>query len=88
MQRSGLTLLTRAECELCEQMAQALVALGRRVPLPVITFADVDQDPQAQRRYGLKIPVLLLDGSPVCAARLDEATLLEALKARSRAKTG
>jgi hypothetical protein len=88
MQRNGLTLLMRPDCELCEQMAAALSALGRRVALPAVTMADVDEDPQAQRRYGLKIPVLLLDGTPVCRTRLDEMALLEALRARSRAQAG
>jgi hypothetical protein len=84
----GLLLLVRAECELCEQMAAALCALGRRATLPAIAVADVDDDRQLQRRYGLKIPVLLLDGSPICRTRLDESALLEALVARSRAGLG
>ena len=74
-----LLLLTRVECELCEQMLSALESLGRRVPLPPVRLVDVDADPQLRRRYGLKIPVLLLDGSPVCSGRLDEGELLAAL---------
>jgi hypothetical protein len=69
-------------------MAAALYALGRRNTLPAIAIADVDEDRQMQRRYGLKIPVLLLDGSPICRTRLDEIALLEALAARSRAGLG
>jgi hypothetical protein len=79
---SGLTLLVRAECELCEQMQAALAALARRTPLPPITSADVDSDALWQRRYGLKVPVLFLDGTPVCRTRLDESELLSALRRR------
>ena len=32
---------------------------------------DVDEDPTARRRYGLKIPVLTCDGSVVCYGRID-----------------
>jgi hypothetical protein len=31
----------------------------------------VDADPVAQRRYGIKVPVLTCDGSVVCHGRLD-----------------
>lgn len=79
----GLTLLVREECELCEQMSAALTALARRAALPPVAIADVDGDPQWQRRYGLKVPVLLLDGTPVCRTRLDEAQLLDALRRRA-----
>ncbi|MGH8205322.1 MAG: glutaredoxin family protein, partial [Steroidobacteraceae bacterium] len=86
--RAGLVLLTRAECGLCEQMHAALLRLSTRVPLPPITLVDVDADPQLQRRWGLKIPVLLLDGSPVCRTRLDEQALSEALAQAARAGAG
>jgi hypothetical protein len=79
-----LLLLTRAECELCEQMLLALQALGRRVPLPPVRLVDVDGDSQLRRRYGLKVPVLLLESSPICSGRLDEGELLAALHGGGR----
>lgn len=42
----------------------------------------MDSDPQLARRYGLEIPVLLLDGAKVCAVRLDEAELARLLRPR------
>ena len=78
----GLLLLVREDCELCEHMARALADLGRRACLPAIAVADVDSDAQWQRRYGLKVPVLLLDGTPVCRTRLEETELLAALRRR------
>jgi hypothetical protein len=77
---AGLTLLMRPECGLCEQMLVELRALSAREPLPPLAIVDVDSDPQMQRRYGLKIPVLLLDSTLVCSRRLDAAELLRMLK--------
>jgi hypothetical protein len=76
----ALLLLTRPECDLCEQMLHELTVLGRRHKLPAIELRDVDSDPQLQRRYGLKIPVLLFDGVPVCSVRLDAGELLRLLR--------
>jgi hypothetical protein len=36
-----------------------------------IELLDVDSDPRLRARFGLKIPVLLLDGEPVCHAHFD-----------------
>jgi hypothetical protein len=78
----SLTLLTRAECGLCEEMAHELALLAARHALPPLTLLDVDSNRELQRRYGLKIPVLLLDAVPVCSGRLDPAELLRALRDR------
>lgn len=75
-----LTLVIRAECELCEQLLIDLTALRERYPLPAVELLDVDGDPALQHRWGLKVPVLLLDGSPVCAQQLDVAELLRVLR--------
>jgi hypothetical protein len=77
---AALTLLTRPECGLCEEMLADLRALGLRVSLPELSVIDVDSDAELQRRYGLKIPVLLLDSVPVCSHRLDAAELQRLLR--------
>ena len=61
----------RRDCQLCDEMLEELAALGRRLPLPPLEVVDVDSDPQLKRRYGLEVPVLLLDGTVVCRHRLD-----------------
>jgi hypothetical protein len=78
----ALTLLTRAECGLCEEMLNELQALGARHVLPPLRLLDVDSDRELQRRYGMKIPVLLLDDAPVCSVRLDREELLRVLRIR------
>lgn len=77
-----MTLLGREDCGLCEEMAEALRALAAELPLPEWDFADVDSDPDWQRRYGLKIPVLLWDGVPVAVTHLDPAEIRRLLRNR------
>jgi predicted thioredoxin/glutaredoxin len=77
-----LTVVHRQDCELCDQMVQALAALARHHPLPPIDIVDVDADPDLQRRHGLHVPVLLLEGSVVCRHRLETDELLRILKPR------
>ena len=77
---SSLTLLTRADCDLCREMQHALQVLSASTALPPLTVLDVDSDPELCRRFGLKVPVLLFDSTPVCSQRLDGAELLRLLK--------
>jgi predicted thioredoxin/glutaredoxin len=61
-------------------MLAEIAALGRRMPLPPLEVVDVDSDPQLERRYGLEVPVLLLDGTVVCRHRLDLKELTRLLR--------
>jgi len=61
-------------------MLEDLQALGRVLKLPPIDVVDVDADPETARRYGLNVPVLLLDGTVVCRHRLDRAELVRLLR--------
>jgi hypothetical protein len=63
-------------------MQRELRALGARHVLPPLRLLDVDSDRELQRRYGMKIPVLLLDDVPVCSVRLDRDELLRVLRIR------
>ena len=81
MTSSRLTVVHRHDCQLCDEMLAELATLGRQLPLPPLEVLDVDSDPQLQRRYGLEVPVLLLDGSVVCRHRLDLKELTRLLRA-------
>jgi hypothetical protein len=72
-----LVLYSRAGCALCDEMAEELAAwlTDRQYSAEV---RDVDDDPAAQARFGLMIPVLLVDGQPACRGRFD-ADLVEEL---------
>jgi hypothetical protein len=76
----SLTLLTRPECGLCDDMLAELQLYGASHPLPPIERVDVDSDPLLQRRYGLKVPVLLLSCAMVCHHRLDPGELTRLLR--------
>ena len=58
---STITLYTRAGCHLCEEAERVLraepAAAGLRLEL-----VDVDRDPELARRYGVRVPVVALDG--------------------------
>ena len=75
-----LTVVHRHDCELCDEMLTELRALAATTALPLIDVVDVDSDPVLQRRHGLDVPVLLLDGSVVCRHRLDAAELKRLLR--------
>ncbi len=73
---AGLVVLSRAGCHLCEQMLEELAALELAGRIPPATILDVDSDPALARQYGLKVPVLLLDGSVICHYTLNSQELL------------
>ncbi len=77
-----LVLLVRPGCGLCDHMLEALHVLGRRVTLPAVEVLDVDTDPVLERRYGLEIPVLLVDDVPASRVELDTEALLRLLRRR------
>ena len=74
------TLLSREGCDLCEEMLAELRAFcgTRAVAIEII---EVDSDQQLRQRFGHKLPVLLLDGEPICHGRFD-ATEVERLLRR------
>jgi hypothetical protein len=71
-----LVVYTRAGCGLCDEMLADLAAwlAGRDL---VAEVRDVDADPAARARFGLKVPVLVIDGAPVVSGRLDAGVLDE-----------
>lgn len=73
-ERPRLVVWSRAGCGLCDEMVEELrpwlAARGLDAQL-----RDVDDDPEARRRFGLKVPVLTLDGEIVCHGRLDAEVL-------------
>ena len=60
-----------------------LADLERHQGLPAVTVVDVDSDPELARQYGLKVPVLLLDGSAICHYTLNSNELLRLIGPRT-----
>lgn len=63
-------------------MLEQLATLRAKRELPPIDIIDVDSDADLGRRYGMRIPVLLLDGVAVCELQLDVAELERQLRPR------
>ena len=56
-----VTLYTRAGCHLCEEAERVL----RREQATAgfgLELVDVDRDPELARRYGVRVPVVAVDG--------------------------
>jgi hypothetical protein len=77
---AGLVVVSREGCGLCEEMLHELAELERHRGLPPVTLVDVDSDPELTRQFGLKVPVLLLDGSVICHYTLNSNELLRLLR--------
>ena len=76
---AGLVVLSREGCGLCQDMLHALAELERSQAIPTVTVVDVDSDAELARRFGLKVPVLLLDGTAICHYTLNSKELLRLL---------
>jgi len=67
-----LLLYTRRGCHLCEAAEDMVAAHARAAAVEIL---DIDADPDLQRLYGLRVPVLTADGMVVMEGRFDEPAL-------------
>ena len=67
-------LVTRAGCHLCDEAAAALRELGVE-----FSEVDVDADPELQRLYDFRVPVLLGEGAVVAEGKLDRHRIADVL---------
>jgi hypothetical protein len=74
------TVYSRPDCSLCEQLLHDLAELLPPEEASRVTVVDIGQDPELERKYGMRIPVLAADGEFVCAYRLDGARVRQLLK--------
>jgi glutaredoxin len=61
MSQLALTLYTRQQCHLCEQAKEAIMELKDEYSF-TIEEIDIDQSDELTEKYGLMIPVLLING--------------------------
>ena len=73
-----LVLYSRPDCHLCEAVVERLQPLiaGQPVELEII---DVDSSIALERRYGLRIPVLVVGDLELSGYPLDEARVRQYL---------
>jgi len=77
-----LTLYSRPGCHLCDDM-KALVDRVARGTAWTVEVVDISADAELEARYGLEIPVLLVNGRKAAKYRLSEAELTRILRART-----
>jgi hypothetical protein len=65
------TVYSRTDCSLCEHLLEELAELLGPAVAAAVQVVDIAGDPELERKYGTRIPVLLADGEFVCVYRLD-----------------
>ncbi len=80
----ALTIYTRQGCHLCQEMK----VIVERVVRDTRTVAEVEEidianDPDLEARYGLEIPVLLVNGKKAAKYRVSEQELTRILVSRA-----
>jgi glutaredoxin len=79
-----LTLYSRPGCHLCDEMKAVIQrASGAVDPSITVEEIDISTDPELEARYGLEIPVLLLDGKKAAKYRVTEGELTRMLRDRA-----
>ena len=80
-------LYSRAGCHLCDEMLKELEALRRTTTGTfIVDVMDIDRDPETQRRYNLRIPVLTAwaSGEVVCESHFHRQAVLDFLATTAR----
>jgi glutaredoxin len=77
-----LTLYSRPGCHLCDEMKAVIARVVRTLPPPAgaagavnLTDIDISGDAELEDRYGLEIPVLMINGKKAAKYRVDEGAL-------------
>ena len=78
----SLTIYSRPGCHLCDEMKAVVQRVAGSVPLTVEEI-DISRDAELDERYGLEIPVLMVDGKKAAKYRIAEGELLRILKQRA-----
>ena len=79
----ALTIYSKPGCHLCDDMKAVVDRVVRASGLPIaVEEIDITTDAGLEVRYGLEIPVLLLNGAKVAKYRVTESELTRALIAR------
>ena len=77
-----LELFTRAGCGVCDRAARLIEREARGATVRTI---DVDTDPELVRRYGVRVPVIRVDGVEVAELEVAPGEVRRALRAARRA---
>lgn len=76
-----VTIYGKPECCLCDQALEVLEEVRKRTPFD-IEKRDISGNAHLIERYGLDIPVILVDGQVAFRHRIDKARLIALLDGR------
>ena len=77
--KNELTLYTRKDCCLCEEMKSTIRQVAEHFPLAIQEF-DVDTSQELQEQYGNEVPVLFVNGRKAFKYRITAKELENRLK--------
>jgi len=80
--RPRVVVYTRAGCGLCATAERQVAAEARRAE---VVLVDVDSDPDLQRRFHVRVPVVEVDGVEVAEVQVAPGTVRRAIRAARRA---
>ena len=73
----ALTIYSRPGCHLCTDMRLVIERTVRQLNVPArIEEINIANDPELEARYGLEIPVLLVNGKKAAKYRVTEEKLI------------
>jgi glutaredoxin len=74
-----LTLYTRKDCCLCDEMKDVVRRVSRKIPIDLDEI-DVDGLPELRDEFGNEVPLLFIDGRKAFKYRVTEKALANRLK--------
>ena len=79
-----VSIYSRPGCHLCDEMKAVAERVARMVPL-TLEEIDVSADAELEKRYGLEVPVLMIEGRKAAKYRVTDTELIRMLRAREDA---
>jgi thiol-disulfide isomerase/thioredoxin len=78
---TALMIYSRPGCHLCDEMKATVLRVAQDVGA-TLEEIDISRDPTLEQRYGLEIPVLMVNGVKAAKYRVTEAELRKILERR------
>jgi glutaredoxin len=78
-----LTIYSKPDCHLCHEMKAAVQRVLRARADITLEDVDISNDAALLERYGLEVPVLMIDGKKAAKYRVTVAELTRMLESRN-----
>jgi len=80
-----LTLYSRKDCCLCDEMKAVVREVAAKIPLEIVEI-DVDGTPDLRDEFGAEVPVLFIDGRKAFKYRVPEGALERRFNKENRSR--